>query len=118
MHTADEVGPHRRRFLTAAMTGAGGIGTTSALTLPLASWAPRQEAWAAAALADDDINKLESGGGGPAGRGGLFSPRQGVRYGFAGRAYKDAPASLNVKIPPYKYLGDTPVPAGDDLETA
>ncbi len=39
--------------------------------------------------------------------GGFFCPCHGSRFDLAGRVFKGSPASLNLRIPPYSFEGDT-----------
>ncbi len=59
--TADNVDPGRRRFLTAAATVVGGVGTAFVAAPFLISWAPSERAQAAGAPVDIDVSKLEPG---------------------------------------------------------
>lgn len=61
MHTADEVNPDRRRFLTASATVVGGVGAAFVAVPFLASWSPSERAQAAGAPVEVDISRLESG---------------------------------------------------------
>jgi len=61
MHTADEVNPDRRRFLTNSATVVGVVGAGFTAVPFLASWSPSERAKAAGAPVEVDISKLEEG---------------------------------------------------------
>jgi ubiquinol-cytochrome c reductase iron-sulfur subunit len=46
--------------------------------------------------------------------GGFFCPCHGSKFDLAGRVFKDVPAPTNLKVPPYKFEGDTRLLIGDD----
>jgi ubiquinol-cytochrome c reductase iron-sulfur subunit len=46
--------------------------------------------------------------------GGFFCPCHGSKFDFAGRVYKGSPAPVNLKVPPYKFVGDAKIIIGDD----
>lgn len=46
-------------------------------------------------------------------QGGFFCPCHGSKFDLAGRVYKNVPATTNMPIPPFKYVGDIVV-IGDD----
>jgi len=46
--------------------------------------------------------------------GGFFCPCHGSKFDLAGRVFKDVPAPTNLKVPPYKFVGDTRLLIGDD----
>jgi ubiquinol-cytochrome c reductase iron-sulfur subunit len=48
--------------------------------------------------------------------GGFFCPCHGSKFDLAGRVFKDVPAPSNLKVPPYKYVGETRLLIGDDKE--
>lgn len=46
--------------------------------------------------------------------GGFFCPCHGSRFDLAGRVFKGSPASVNLRIPPYKFESDTKLIIGVD----
>jgi len=46
--------------------------------------------------------------------GGFFCPCHGSRFDLAGRVFEGSPASLNLRIPPYKFEGDSRLVVGVD----
>lgn len=46
--------------------------------------------------------------------GGFFCPCHGSRFDLAGRVYKNVPAPMNLKVPPYRFEGDNVVVIGED----
>jgi len=46
--------------------------------------------------------------------GGFFCPCHGSKFDLAGRVFKGSPASVNLKIPPYSFQGDTKLVIGVD----
>ena len=54
------------------------------------------------------------GEGGPNWPGGWFCVCHGSRFDMAGRVFKESPASLNLRVPPYDYVNDTTVIVGVD----
>jgi ubiquinol-cytochrome c reductase iron-sulfur subunit len=48
--------------------------------------------------------------------GGFFCPCHGSRFDLAGRVFDGSPASLNLRIPPYSFEGDTKLTLGVDTE--
>ena len=50
--------------------------------------------------------------------GGFFCPCHGSKFDFAGRVYKGSPAPVNLKVPPYKFVGDAKIIIGDDSKGA
>ena len=48
--------------------------------------------------------------------GGFFCPCHGSRFDLAGRVFEGSPASLNLRIPPYSFEGDTRLVIGVDAE--
>ena len=55
---------------------------------------------------------------GPDWAGGFFCPCHGSKFDFAGRVYTGVPAPQNMVIPPHKYLSDTNILIGEDMETS
>jgi ubiquinol-cytochrome c reductase iron-sulfur subunit len=49
-------------------------------------------------------------------KGGFFCPCHGSRFDLAGRVYRGVPAPTNLEIPPHRYLTDTQLVIGDDVE--
>ena len=47
-------------------------------------------------------------------QGGFFCPCHGSKFDLAGRVYKNVPASLNMPVPPYKFLNETVILIGED----
>ncbi|HXG28324.1 MAG TPA: ubiquinol-cytochrome c reductase iron-sulfur subunit [Nevskiales bacterium] len=47
-------------------------------------------------------------------KGGFFCPCHGSRFDLAGRVYKNVPAPTNLKVPPYRFEGETVVVIGED----
>ena len=39
--------------------------------------------------------------------GGFFCPCHGSKFDLAGRVFEGSPASVNLRVPPYEYRGDT-----------
>ena len=50
--------------------------------------------------------------------GGYFCPCHGSKFDFAGRVFAGSPAPVNLKVPPYKFVGDNKVIIGDDSKGA
>jgi ubiquinol-cytochrome c reductase iron-sulfur subunit len=46
--------------------------------------------------------------------GGFFCPCHGSRFDMAGRVYKGSPASVNLRVPPYAFQGDSKLIIGLD----
>jgi len=51
-------------------------------------------------------------------QGGFFCPCHGSKFDLSGRVYKDVPATTNMDIPPYKYVGEVITIGEDDGRTA
>ncbi len=51
-------------------------------------------------------------------QGGFFCPCHGSKFDLAGRVYKNVPATTNMTIPPYKFVGDVVTIGEDDGRTA
>jgi ubiquinol-cytochrome c reductase iron-sulfur subunit len=51
-------------------------------------------------------------------KGGFFCPCHGSGFDLAGRVYRSVPAPTNLVIPPYRYITDTLIIVGEDLEEA
>ena len=50
--------------------------------------------------------------------GGFYCPCHGSKFDLAGRVFKDVPAPLNLKVPPYRFVTDGVVQIGTDPEVA
>jgi ubiquinol-cytochrome c reductase iron-sulfur subunit len=50
--------------------------------------------------------------------GGFYCPCHGSKFDLAGRVFKDVPAPLNLKVPPYRFINDGVVQIGVDSEVA
>ena len=50
--------------------------------------------------------------------GGFFCPCHGSKFDLSGRVFKDVPAPINLKVPPYSYLSDTRLIIGVDEKGA
>jgi ubiquinol-cytochrome c reductase iron-sulfur subunit len=50
--------------------------------------------------------------------GGFYCPCHGSRFDLSGRVFKDVPAPLNLRIPPYHFLADTRLLIGADTGAA
>lgn len=50
--------------------------------------------------------------------GGFYCPCHGSKFDLAGRVFKDVPAPLNLKVPPYRFVTDNVVQIGVDAEAA
>lgn len=50
--------------------------------------------------------------------GGFYCPCHGSKFDLAGRVFKDVPAPLNLRIPPYRFLNDGVVQIGADTGAA
>ena len=50
--------------------------------------------------------------------GGFFCPCHGSKFDFAGRVFAGSPAPVNLKVPPYKFVGDAKIIIGDDSKGA
>jgi len=50
--------------------------------------------------------------------GGFFCPCHGSKFDFAGRVFAGSPAPVNLRVPPYKFVGDGKVIIGDDSKEA
>ncbi len=50
--------------------------------------------------------------------GGFFCPCHGSKFDFAGRVFAGSPAPVNLRVPPYKFVGDGKVIIGDDSKGA
>jgi ubiquinol-cytochrome c reductase iron-sulfur subunit len=49
--------------------------------------------------------------------GGFFCPCHGSRFDLAGRVFDGSPASVNLRIPPYSFEGDSKLVIGQDAAT-
>lgn len=50
--------------------------------------------------------------------GGFYCPCHGSKFDLSGRVFKDVPAPLNLRIPPYRFLADTRLLIGADTGVA
>jgi ubiquinol-cytochrome c reductase iron-sulfur subunit len=50
--------------------------------------------------------------------GGFYCPCHGSRFDLAGRVFKDVPAPLNLRVPPYRFINEGVVQIGVDAEVA
>lgn len=50
--------------------------------------------------------------------GGFYCPCHGSKFDLAGRVFKDVPAPLNLRVPPYRFLNDGIVQIGTDAGAA
>jgi len=50
--------------------------------------------------------------------GGFYCPCHGSKFDLSGRVFKDVPAPLNLKVPPYRFINDGVVQIGVDSEVA
>jgi ubiquinol-cytochrome c reductase iron-sulfur subunit len=50
--------------------------------------------------------------------GGFYCPCHGSRFDLSGRVFKDVPAPLNLRVPPYHFLADTHLLIGADTGAA
>jgi ubiquinol-cytochrome c reductase iron-sulfur subunit len=48
--------------------------------------------------------------------GGFYCPCHGSKFDLAGRVFKDVPAPLNLKVPPYRFINEGLVQIGVDAE--
>ena len=51
-------------------------------------------------------------------KGGFFCPCHGSGFDLAGRVYRSVPAPTNLVVPPYRYITDTLIIVGEELEGA
>lgn len=51
-------------------------------------------------------------------QGGFYCPCHGSKFDLSGRVYKNVPAPINLKVPPYRYASDTTVVIGEDPTAA
>ncbi len=51
-------------------------------------------------------------------KGGFFCPCHGSGFDLAGRVYRSVPAPTNLVVPPYRYITDTLIIVGEDIEGA
>ena len=49
-------------------------------------------------------------------KGGFFCPCHGSWFDLAGRVYRGVPAPTNLEVPPYRYVTDTLIIIGEDIE--
>ncbi len=54
------------------------------------------------------------GEGGPDWPGGFFCVCHGSQFDMAGRVFRESPASVNLRVPPYDYINDTTIVVGSD----
>ena len=50
--------------------------------------------------------------------GGFFCPCHGSKFDLAGRVFAGSPAPVNLRVPPYKFVGDAKIIIGDDSKGA
>lgn len=50
--------------------------------------------------------------------GGFYCPCHGSKFDLSGRVFKDVPAPLNLKVPPYRFMNEGLVQIGVDAEVA
>jgi ubiquinol-cytochrome c reductase iron-sulfur subunit len=50
--------------------------------------------------------------------GGFYCPCHGSKFDMSGRVFKDVPAPVNLKVPPYRFLTDAILQIGVDAEVA
>jgi ubiquinol-cytochrome c reductase iron-sulfur subunit len=50
--------------------------------------------------------------------GGFYCPCHGSKFDMSGRVFKDVPAPVNLKVPPYRFVTDTILQIGVDAEVA
>jgi ubiquinol-cytochrome c reductase iron-sulfur subunit len=50
--------------------------------------------------------------------GGFYCPCHGSKFDLAGRVFKDVPAPLNLRIPPYRFVNEGLIQIGTDTEAA
>jgi len=50
--------------------------------------------------------------------GGFYCPCHGSKFDLSGRVYKNVPAPINLKVPPYRFASDTTVVVGEDPTAA
>jgi ubiquinol-cytochrome c reductase iron-sulfur subunit len=51
-------------------------------------------------------------------KGGFFCPCHGSGFDLAGRVYRGVPAPTNLVVPPYRYITDTLIIVGEEIEEA
>lgn len=55
---------------------------------------------------------------GPTWPGGFYCPCHGSKFDLAGRVFKDVPAPLNLRVPPYRFLNEGAIQIGAETEAA
>lgn len=50
--------------------------------------------------------------------GGFYCPCHGSKFDMAGRVFKDVPAPLNLRVPPYRFLNEGVIQIGAETEAA
>jgi ubiquinol-cytochrome c reductase iron-sulfur subunit len=50
--------------------------------------------------------------------GGFYCPCHGSKFDLAGRVFKDVPAPLNLRVPPYRFSSDTTIVIGSETGAA
>jgi ubiquinol-cytochrome c reductase iron-sulfur subunit len=50
--------------------------------------------------------------------GGFYCPCHGSKFDLAGRVFKDVPAPLNLRVPPYRFVNEGLIQIGTDTEAA
>lgn len=51
-------------------------------------------------------------------KGGFFCPCHGSKFDLAGRVYSGVPAPTNMEVPPYRFITDSLILIGEDVEEA
>ena len=64
------------------------------------------------------FKSIEAGDMGAGWTGGFFCPCHGSKFDYAGRVFAGSPAPVNLRVPPYKFVGDAKIIIGDDSKGA